>query len=64
MQTPLFPSDAQLDRLYDALYPAFESRMGDTMVRELAEDLADDPDRQWRIAVALQLVLDRIEGLA
>lgn len=72
MHTPLIPSsvfdavvgaptDPELDRLYDALYPAFKSGMGDTLVREVAEDQADS-DELWRRAVALQMVLDRIAG--
>lgn len=45
----------------DLLYPAFESSMGETLVREV-DDQADN-DELWRRAVALQLVLDRIAGV-
>lgn len=56
--------NAGLDRLYNALYPAFESGMGDTLVREVDDQAADDPDALWLRAVRLQMVLDRIEGRA
>ncbi len=65
MTTPLFLDvDSALTPFTDAgpLYPAFESGMGDTLVREV-DDQAD-PDALWLRAVRLQMVLDRIEGRA
>jgi hypothetical protein len=63
MQAPLFLNPST-HTTYPDLYPAFESAMGDTLVREVADDQADDPDALWLRAVRLQLMLDRIAGLA
>jgi hypothetical protein len=46
------------------LYPACESRMGCTFVRETDDDQVGDVDSAWRRAVALQLWLDRLSGLS
>lgn len=42
-----------------ALYPAFDSHMGSTVVAESAQTQPADRDAMWLQAVALQLVLDR-----
>ncbi len=45
-------------------YPAFESRLGCTYVRETDDRLPwDDREGMWIWAVKLQLILDRARGL-
>lgn len=72
MHVPLFElrSDAIIHEISESVspgelihhYPAFESTMGDTLVREVEDQADDDPDALWLRAVALQLLLDRVAG--
>jgi hypothetical protein len=47
----------------DYLYPAFESGMGETLVRETDDQVLDN-DELWQRAIRLQRLLDRVQGLA